>query len=431
MKKLIIFLACLATFVTSVCGEVRYKVKRIIPPDDDNDRRESFSSAWRINNNGVIIGGTLFQHPTQPWQVEKDFVYVIGGTPVELSVPWMDGTYLIDINDSGQILCIAYKTPSNNGVSRAYGDYDSKLWEAYLYTPGQSFKYLGVATDDSDPCDLNNLGEAVGSVRYGGENGVLRPVVYNYNSSAKILDVPLEITGALCINDTGLMVLYGIDEHSYLYDGTNLVDIGEGEISEINNHGVAVGCLYVYGAPYCDSYAVAYSNGTYRVIHFEEGWYTDAVAINNYGVILVQGLSIGTSGYSGIWCESEGFTDLNRCIVSEEGEQTQFILLHANDINDRGQIVGQGYFYDKDRSYPVLLEPIPPKLEIRQSGTNLVLSWTPDWPGLFIEKSDSLISINWVKASEPGTNVVVLPKPDKQQFYRLNIEAGRGLFWGP
>ena len=121
----------------------------------------------------------------------------------------------------------------------------------------------------------------------------------------------------------------------------------------------------------------------------------------------------------------QGMRDLNRLIDTNSG----WFINYALDINNHGQISGAAI---KERQQlAIRLDPIPPKPSIVCEGTNVVVSWLPAWPGITVESSGSISSTNW-SAVPPGvTNHVTIPRTEGTRFYRLNLEALRGLCCAP
>jgi hypothetical protein len=102
-------------------------------------------------------------------------------------------------------------------------------------------------------------------------------------------------------------------------------------------------------------------------------------------------------------------------------------------INNHGQIAGEAYYFagGSPDTVAVRLDPIPPRLAIRSSATNVVVAWSPAWPGLVLEGASSLSSTNWQPVSTGGTNFVALASTNAMAFFRLNLEGARGLCCPP
>jgi probable HAF family extracellular repeat protein len=161
---------------------------------------------------------------------------------------------------------------------------------------------------------------------------------------------------------------------------------------------------------------VLYSNGQAIPLIGTEG---RANGINNHGVV------VGTMDGSGftrafIWSQQEGAQDLNSLLDARSG----WFLAGAGQINDNGQIVGFGFSAERGDLYtPCRLDPIPPRLRITLEGRNVVLSWSPHWPGLLLETTPYCSPTNW-QAVPGGTNdPVVLPATGPGQLFRLTQYA--------
>ena len=74
-----------------------------------------------------------------------------------------------------------------------------------------------------------------------------------------------------------------------------------------------------------------------------------ALALNDQGQVV--GWSGGLSPYAFLWQNDEQ-VDINQCLSANSG----WHLIRATDINNHGQIVGNGKYYDKTRAF--LLTPI-------------------------------------------------------------------------
>ena len=111
--------------------------------------------------------------------------------------------------------------------------------------------------------------------------------------------------------------------------------------------------------------------------------------------------------------------------------QSNWRMGSAIGINDRGQIAVDGVEQSASASVPVRLDPIPPKLSIRHAPPNLLLSWAPAWPGIVLESAESLVDSEWESVDTGGTNVVSLPLESPHRFFRLNLDALKGLCCAP
>ena len=63
--------------------------------------------------------------------------------------------------------------------------------------------------------------------------------------------------------------------------------------------------------------------------------------------------------------------------------------------------------------------PGMPKLFIMRSGTNTIISWTPNPPGFVLQGSSNLSAVSWADALSRSTNPAAIPAPAAARFYRL------------
>jgi hypothetical protein len=144
--------------------------------------------------------------------------------------------------------------------------------------------------------------------------------------------------------------------------------------------------------------------------------------LNDWNVAVDTALRTATQlSIGAIWTEGEGMRDLNRLIETN----SEWVISKAFDINNHGQISGVG---GRDyREWAIRLDPIPPKPSIVCQGTNVVVSWTPAWPGITVESSTSICSTDWSQIPQSGTNQVTIPMTENARFFRLNLDALRGM----
>jgi hypothetical protein len=148
--------------------------------------------------------------------------------------------------------------------------------------------------------------------------------------------------------------------------------------------------------------------------------------LNDWNVIVGSGNQPFSGFRAGwIWTETEGMRDLNKLIATNSG----WYFAAAFDINNHGQITGMGGFEGRGQAFR--LDPIPPKPTISRSGTNVVVSWSPAWPGILLESSSAIGSTNWSAVSAGVTNVVRLSLGSTNRFFRLNLDSIRGLCCAP
>jgi probable HAF family extracellular repeat protein len=155
--------------------------------------------------------------------------------------------------------------------------------------------------------------------------------------------------------------------HAFLSGGGgSMVDLGTlagGTFSQgqaINDAGIVVGAADSMGVTYAARWSAA-SGGWQSLGTLGGGGSSYATAINAGGDI-VGGAFFGPNRSTAfLFTEAGGMLDLNRLLDPGSG----WSLTTATGINDRGQIVGNGYFYGESRGYllspfRVPVEPGPP-----------------------------------------------------------------------
>jgi probable HAF family extracellular repeat protein len=135
-------------------------------------------------------------------------------------------------------------------------------------------------------------------------------------------------SGALGINDHGQVVglswLVNGHHHAFLFDGESLRDLGT---------------LRCRDADCFDTTSEAYD-------------------INNAGTVIGESRSLGAQPRQFVWNRERGMCDLSTLIVQNPTGSQNFQLERVSDINNRGQIVGWGYFGHDQAPHAALLEPI-------------------------------------------------------------------------
>jgi probable HAF family extracellular repeat protein len=132
-----------------------------------------------------------------------------------------------------------------------------------------------------------------------------------------------------------------IDYHAFRYSDGKITDLGtlggtDSAANAINDHGAVVG--YSNLASDAAMHAFLYSDGKMTDLGTLGGRNSEAAAINNQGAVV--GASLTSSSVGRGFVDLHGrMIDLNSLIPAESG----LVITNAMDINDRGQIVAQGY----------------------------------------------------------------------------------------
>jgi probable HAF family extracellular repeat protein len=262
----------------------------------------NFSVAEGINNVGVVVGESGAANGTSAflWQAGTmtDLGSFPGGQDIRLAR---------DINDHGQVVGEAAGTSGprpflwENGITTILRTIPSGLGQGVAFA-------------------INNNGQAVG--RSDSANSVVRAVMWHNGMSTELGELPggLEFSEAYGINDVGQVV------------GRSQVEAG--------------------------MRAFLWDDGTMHNLGTLPGttFHTTATAINNLGVVVGVAYAdpLNVALRAVVWGPNGIAQDLNE-LLDESG--AGWVVEEANDINDRGQIVGRGRFNGTSRA--VLLTVIP------------------------------------------------------------------------
>lgn len=356
--------ACVGMFLVSmgVRAAPLYRVTDL----GDLPGGNSFSRAYGINNQGQVVGsGSL------------------GGANPPNAFLWENGvmTHLQDLPgrlDQGEALAI-----NDNGVIAGVGCGDVNCTRAVQWQNAASAPVdLGKLPNGGNAAwayDINDQGWVVGrshtsptilATLWAGGSPV------DVGTPLPIYPVGSRVSG---INDAGLMVgsaTLGIGgrNHAVLWGGVGLtIDLGVlGQTSDvsqaydINNFNDIVGSSKVDVG----------SQGVTHATRWKDGQITDlgdlspdtvvsseANAVNDRGQIVGWSYTGTASSRAFLW-ESGAIHDLNELIDPADPLAGKVVLGVAHDINDAGQIVGEGYFLEGNNGSPAthgfLLTPLGP-----------------------------------------------------------------------
>ncbi len=318
--------------------------------------------ATAVNNLGEVSGSasipTFFHHPFLYRNDEMIDLGTLGG----------GGASVAGMNDSTQII----------GTSATSGSLHAFLWE------------------DGQMIDLNPFLGSTSSGGYGINNStqIVGRSDWNLPSAEGFLyesDGTLTPLGSLGgsptprgINEVGQIVGYYLTDQgalAFLYSNGKMISLGTldgGESSsarDINDKGQVVGnsnTETIYNQ------AFLYTDGVMVGLETPDGFSSNAYAINNSGVV-VGTITVVTSS-AVIW-EDGIMTELID-LIPENSEWER--LIFARDINEVGQIVGNGKLFDNEQGHTrcFLLTPCPS--DFNQDGMvnapdlkSLLANWGP------------------------------------------------------
>lgn len=337
-KALFIFLLLLISFKTlRVNAETQYTIIDLGTLDNGTE-----SSASGINDSGQIAGSSYtiqaYYNTSHPFIYDGSEIY-------DLGVPAGGYGTAYDINDNG------YVSGTDRYVSEGY--YVSK---AFLYDGTTRHNFGTLGGSKSWGFGINNNGFVVGESLTEGDTFVsafLYDGIEMHNLGALQAGTP---SSARAINDNGHVTGWsGLSsyEHAYFYDGTTMHDIGYLGTSrprrtlafDINNNDQIVGS--------CGVLAFLYSDGTMNSLGHLGGSESDAYGINDSGQVVGRSWITGNTTPHAFLYDGSVMIDLNTLLQANSGWE----LTEARDINNLGQIVGQGKINGEKHAF--LLTPIP------------------------------------------------------------------------
>ena len=232
-----------------------------------------------------------------------------------------------------------YREPKTSGYSIANGinasgqivgqyvpNIGANATQAFLYDPSSGLQSIGPVGHNTNATGINNSGEVVGIDQTSNR-------AFTFTIDSGYQNLPL-VSG-------------------YTTSGA----------AAINNAGQVVGTLGTNGT-LTSAYIYSSSNGTQLLGSI--GFGSWATAINDSGVVVGNYNKInplfGSDESGFIYSTGQGIQDLNtlysQLLVSDTGTQAGFTdIVNANAINDEGQIVGEGIYYDGSTSYQAFRFP--------------------------------------------------------------------------
>src|SRR5215210_5316715 len=314
-----------------------------------------FSYAFGINEAGKVVGAASanFTNP-EVGAEEHPFLYS-DGQMQDLGTLGGPYAYATDINDADKV--VGSSTMNAEAIER----------HAFLYGGGQ-MQDLGTLQgySESYATAINNNDEVVGlsSMTFQDQE---RAFLYSDGVMRDLGTLGGATSSALGINEAGKAVggaaTSNGEGHAFLYSGGQMQDLGTlgGSYSrayDINDADKIVGSSTTRGD--AEQHTFLYSGQNMQDLGTLEGYtsYSYPTAINNADQVV--GQSSDSEGTEHPFLYSDGvMRDLNSLIPADSGWE----LTNAQDINDKGYIVGLGQNFNVGNnggeSHAFLLTPIP------------------------------------------------------------------------
>lgn len=286
------------------------------------------SGGLDINASGQITGWS-----DRGLGVVRPFLYTPGAGMADLGALGGVSGGGNALNDAGQVTGWAHTA-----------DFDG---HAFLHTPGFGMVDLGtLGGHESEGYALNNGGQVAGrSATAAGNDHAFR---YSNGGMADLGTLGGLASGGLAINADGQVTGWANradgSTHAFLYtDGTGMTDLGMLNYTEwdvgvgINGHGQVLG-RYMSGQQF-GAFMYTPGGGVVDIGHLGGGE-TDMYALNEAGQAVGWSRATPTGGTRAVIYRNGALVDLNALI----GGTTGWLLEKANDINDRGEIIGMGLF---------------------------------------------------------------------------------------
>jgi len=312
---LVFVLSMVFTASVVVAGEASYTVTNLGSPS-------GLSRAYGINERGEVIGVYDSTYP---------FLYTPESGMLEIETIGGLKGWALDINDSTEVV----------------GYFEAEENKAFLWTEDGGMQELPNGDGYSAAIAINNLGQIVGE---SDDHPVL------WTEEGEKLNLGTLAGAALDINNHGQILIHSQDDQAYVWtEEHGMVPLetlgGEGSTARrINDRGEIVGWSQIESGEY-HAFFLTEENGIVDLGTLG-GPQSIALSINNVNQVVGHSDITPADEHAFIWETTTGMQDVNDLIPPDSG----WVLLAAYDINDAGQIVGEGKINGQTRAF--LLTPV-------------------------------------------------------------------------
>lgn len=301
---------------------------------------------------------------------------------------------------------------NNYGEIAGTGLNEISRFESFIYHSDTGIKQIiAPGADYSFSESINDQGEVVGYiVDYTSQIPLFeQSFLYKKESGMEILDLPDEYTNSVAraINDKGQITgqIWRVREgtythHSFIYDkekGFNIIEVpggGASSVEDINSNGIVAGTFSV--SLMAEAFIYDENSGL-KALGTLGGATSRAYAINSKSQVVGESQNSSTNSVAFLYEDDTGMIELGTLggrkskatainesgqivgiSMNRQGDREGFLyengrmfplldlvsvnssgwthLVSANDINDKGQIIGGGFFKGEPRAF--LLEPV-------------------------------------------------------------------------
>src|SRR5438046_2556508 len=97
----------------------------------------------------------------------------------------------------------------------------------------------------------------------------------------------------------------------------------------------------------------------------------------------------------------------------------QYTLSGTIGQPDAGELKGGNYVLEGGFWGEILMQLVAPKLYIERSVDHVIISWSPNTPGFYLQESPTLAPPSWFNSSSGSSNPATLPATSPGRFFQL------------